>query len=71
MSKDYIVRLIQQVSGVDDPYEAPTDPEIRIDTSMMNIDGAVQKILSTLIAHGYLLKESQHHFTMNEILQEA
>ena len=65
--------LIQQVSGVDDPYEAPVDPEIRIDASIMTIHEAVQEILSKLIAHGYLLKEAKHLFTMNdnEVLQES
>ncbi len=65
--------LIQQVSGVDDPYEVPVDPEISIDTSITTIDEAVQAILSTLIARGYLLKESKYHFTMDksEALQES
>ena len=58
--------LIAQVSGVDDPYEVPIDPEIRIDTSTTTIDEAVQQILSTLIAHGYLLKESMHPFMMDD-----
>ena len=57
--------MIQQVTGVDDPYEAPIDPEIRIDTSNISIQEAVQEIVSILIAQGYLLKESKYPFTMN------
>lgn len=65
--------FIQQVSGVDDPYEVPIDPEIRIDTSTTTIHEAVQEILSALIAQGYLLKESKYPFTMNDydVLQES
>lgn len=58
--------FIQQVSGVDDPYEVPIDPEIRIDTSTTTISEAVQEILSTLKAHGYLLKESKYSFIIND-----
>ncbi|MDP3559644.1 MAG: bifunctional sulfate adenylyltransferase/adenylylsulfate kinase [Legionellaceae bacterium] len=58
--------LIQQVSGVDDPYEEPVAPEIKIDTSTISIHDAVQEILSTLMAHGYLLKEVKDLFTMND-----
>lgn len=61
--------LIQHVSGVDDPYEVPVNPEIKIDTSLMTIHEAVQHILSTLIARGYLLKEPMYLFTINEGLQ--
>lgn len=65
--------LIQHVSGVDDPYEVPINPDIKIDTSTTTIHDAVQEILSTLISHGYLLKGSKYPINMNnnEIFQES
>ena len=57
--------LIKQVTGVDDPYEEPIDPEIRIDTSSMTIHNAIEVIVSSLIASGYLLEKVKHPFTMD------
>lgn len=42
------------LTGVDDPYEAPTDAEITIDTSQFNIDDSVQIIMDYLEESGYL-----------------
>jgi len=40
--------LLQGLTGVDDPYEVPLDPDLRIDTSSMTIDEAVTEVLWAL-----------------------
>jgi sulfate adenylyltransferase len=46
--------LIQGFTGVDDPYEAPESPELRIDTSDITPDEAAQEILLYLGQRGYI-----------------
>jgi sulfate adenylyltransferase len=46
--------LIKGFTGVDDPYEAPPDPEVRIDTSAMTPNEAVKKVLLYLSEKGYI-----------------
>ncbi len=50
--------LIPHFTGVSDPYEMPMHPEVTIDTASMTINTAIQTILATLCAQGYLLHES-------------
>ena len=46
--------LIKGFTGVDDPYEAPRNPEVRIDTSRLTPDESVQDILVSLGESGYI-----------------
>lgn len=46
--------LIKGFTGVDDPYEAPLQPEIVIDTSSMSVLDAVNTIFETLAHLGYI-----------------
>jgi sulfate adenylyltransferase len=46
--------LIKGFTGVDDPYEAPVNPELRIDTSDMTPVEAAQEILLFLGKKGYI-----------------
>jgi sulfate adenylyltransferase len=46
--------LIPEFTGVSDPYEVPEKPEIAIDTTSLNVDEAVQRILLKLEHEGYL-----------------
>jgi sulfate adenylyltransferase len=39
---------------VDDPYEAPVNPELRIDTSNLTPEEAAQQILLFLGKKGYI-----------------
>lgn len=39
---------IKNFTGVSDPYEEPLDPEIIVDTDVMNVESCVQKILDHL-----------------------
>ncbi|HTL30539.1 MAG TPA: adenylyl-sulfate kinase [Tepidisphaeraceae bacterium] len=45
---------IKGFTGIDDPYEAPTNPEITIDTEALKPEEAAQNILSYLEDRGYL-----------------
>jgi len=46
--------LVKEFTGVSDPYEAPENPELAIDTSDVSVDEAVQRILLKLERDGYL-----------------
>jgi sulfate adenylyltransferase len=46
--------LIKGFTGVDDPYEAPSAPEVRIDTSTMTPDESAQEILLLLGQKGFI-----------------
>jgi len=45
--------LIKEFTGIDDPYEAPEQPEIQIDTTNISPDEAAQQILNYLSAQGF------------------
>jgi sulfate adenylyltransferase len=45
---------ITGMTGVDDPYETPTDADLVIDTSEMSIDDAVDAVLDYLVVEGWL-----------------
>lgn len=45
--------LITGFTGVNDPYEEPTNPDIEINTSNMSIADAVQFVLSTIDKQGF------------------
>lgn len=42
-------------TGVDDPYEAPENPEVTIDTSKLSVKECADKIIDKLIELGYIL----------------
>ncbi|OLN27975.1 Sulfate adenylyltransferase [Desulfovibrio sp. DV] len=46
--------LVKGVTGIDDPYEEPQTPEIRIDTSLLGPSEAAQDVLLYLEGQGYL-----------------
>jgi len=45
---------IKDLTGLQDPYEAPLNPEILVDTEIESIDGVVDEIILKLIDLGYL-----------------
>ena len=45
---------IKGVTGIDDPYIQPSNPDITIDTSELTPDEAAQEILSYLEDQGYV-----------------
>ena len=48
---------IKGFTGIDDPYEAPENPEIVIDTEITPPDRAAEQIVTYLEARGYLAAE--------------
>jgi sulfate adenylyltransferase len=42
-------------TGVDDPYEAPLNPEVTLDTSKQSVETCVDAIIAKLIELGYIL----------------
>ncbi len=48
--------LLKQFTGIDDPYEIPTEPEINIDTSKIKVSEAAENIVNYLQTKGYLEK---------------
>lgn len=53
--------IIQNFTGISDPYEAPESPEIIIDTSKLQPDEAADTIIQALQKQGYLLGGQQDH----------
>jgi adenylylsulfate kinase len=45
---------LHHLTGVDDPFEEPLNPDLTLDTSTMSIDEATDRILKHLQARGYL-----------------
>jgi len=48
--------IIKGFTGIDDPYEAPLNPEITIDTSILSLKEGVESILDYLEKKGVLPK---------------
>ena len=46
--------LLKGFTGVDDPYEIPAEPEIKIDTTNLTPDEAVQQVMLLLSQKGYI-----------------
>ncbi len=47
--------LIKGFTGVDDPYEPPENPEVRVDTTEITPDEAAQEVLLELQRQGYII----------------
>jgi sulfate adenylyltransferase len=45
---------IPHMTGVDDPYEVPTDADLVIDTSDKSIDDAIGEVIEHLVVEGWL-----------------
>ncbi|TFL18928.1 bifunctional sulfate adenylyltransferase/adenylylsulfate kinase [Jannaschia formosa] len=45
---------IPEFTGISDPYEAPTDPELRVDTEGQDVDFCAQQVLLKLEAMGLI-----------------
>lgn len=49
---------LKNFTGIDSPYESPENPEIRIDTTRLTVEGAVDKIIAVLVERGIINVES-------------
>jgi adenylylsulfate kinase len=45
---------IKQFTGIDDPYEAPLNPEVECRTDLEDLDESVAKVISKMEDLGYL-----------------
>lgn len=45
---------LQNLTGYNDPYEPPSNPEITIDTSKMTVEESVNIIMNFLVSAGYI-----------------
>jgi adenylylsulfate kinase len=49
---------IKQFTGIDDPYEPPTNPEVECRTDQETLEESVQKVFATLEQLGYLTESA-------------
>ena len=47
--------MLSGLTGISDPYEAPTDADISIDTSTMSPQDAALRVIGFLTSKGYLI----------------
>lgn len=59
---------IKNFTGIDDPYEAPTNPELHLHTDRMTLEQEVDIIVDYLKKHGII---GARHFTRAEDASEA
>jgi len=43
---------VSGLTGVDDPYEAPIDPEVRLDTQGLTVDESAGQVHTALVLRG-------------------
>ena len=48
---------IKNFTGISDPYEAPENPELSVDTGGQTIDESAEVVLNYLEEKGYIIKE--------------
>ena len=51
--------LIKEFTGLDDPYEAPTDADVVLDTTNSSAEECANKVLLHLQAEGYLAQDGE------------
>ncbi len=52
---------IKNFTGIDDPYEAPTNPEVHLHTDEMTVAQEVQILLDHLEQHGFITSQQFTH----------
>ena len=50
---------IKGFTGIDDPYEAPQHPEIRLDTVNLSPEGNAYMIMEHLLGKGFVRRDDQ------------
>lgn len=46
--------IVKNFTGIDDPYEIPSNPDLRIDTSTMSVTEAIELVVGFLKNQSYL-----------------
>ena len=64
--KKAIAGEIKNFTGVSDPYEAPENPEVVIETDKETVDKSLQKILTKLEEMGYIPTEQSDYSPEDE-----
>lgn len=57
---------IQNVAGVDVPYDEPTDPEVRLDTETVLTEASASKVIETLESLGHIEATESSTYTADE-----
>ncbi len=52
--KRALVGEIKNFTGIDDPFEEPENPEVVVDSSAMNVDEEVERVMSELRSHSLI-----------------
>ncbi|PHQ81682.1 MAG: adenylyltransferase [Coxiella sp. (in: Bacteria)] len=58
--------IIKGFTGIDDPYETPTHPEIAIDTSKMTVKDGVETIIAALQKYTLVVPQHDHESLLQE-----
>jgi adenylylsulfate kinase len=58
--KKAIAGELPRFTGVSDPYEPPSKPDVTLDTSALDIATSVQRVKAKLVELGYLDERSAH-----------
>jgi len=66
MYKKALAGEIQNFTGVNDPYEAPTNPELIIDTDQEAVDESVAKVIHLLEERGYIPRETASSVSVSD-----
>jgi len=45
-----------KLTGVDDPFEEPLDPDLTVDTSAHSVDDSARRVVDHLAEHGYIAR---------------
>ena len=49
---------VKHFTGVSDPYEAPENPDVVVDSEVESVEESVAKILTELVKRGYLCRRA-------------
>lgn len=64
--KKAIAGEIPNFTGISDPYEAPENPEVLIDSSQETIEQSLARVLSKLEEQGYVPPRAEEVYTADE-----
>lgn len=66
MYKKALAGEIENFTGISDPYEAPEDPDVRVDSSTETVEESLGKILARLEELGYVPPAEEEPYTADE-----
>lgn len=61
--------VIKNFTGISDPYEAPENPELNIDTGALNIEQSQAVLLKHMMDHG-VIKSNSDRRVVNSLIKE-